>query len=98
MTQVRIYLPAKTAAQSGPANARRWILEFEPEAAKRIDPLMGWTGSPDTRQQVRLGFPEMEDAIAYAERNGLVYEVAPPQARRMITKNYADKYAYDKVG
>ncbi len=54
MTEVRIYQPAKTAMQSGLANTRKWVLEFEPGAAKSIDPLMGWTGSADTREQLKI--------------------------------------------
>ena len=49
--QVRIYKPAKTAMQSGQRNTKEWVLETEP-APKEIDPLMGWTSSRDTMQQV----------------------------------------------
>lgn len=98
MTQVRIFQPAKTAMQSGLGNSRKWIVEFEPEAGKRLDPLMGWTGSTDMRQQVMLRFDSKEEAVAYAERNGLAYTLAEPQVRRITAKNYADKFAYDKVG
>ena len=53
--KVRIYRPAKTAMQSGRGNTRRWLLEFEPGEARRVEPLMGWTSSGDTRRQVRIG-------------------------------------------
>lgn len=98
MTQVRIYRPARTATQSGTANTRRWLVEFEPTAAKRIDPLMGWTGASDTRQQLRLRFDSQEEAVAYAERNGFGFTVEQPHPRRVVHKNYADKFAWDKVG
>ncbi|MFP6741862.1 MAG: NADH dehydrogenase ubiquinone Fe-S protein 4, partial [Alphaproteobacteria bacterium] len=29
---VRIYRPAKSPMQSGTANAKRWVMEFEPTA------------------------------------------------------------------
>ena len=35
----RIYQPAKTAMQSGCANTRDWLLEFEPETRKSAEPL-----------------------------------------------------------
>ena len=38
----RIYSPAKTAMQSGKAQTGHWVLEFDPEKPKRIDPLMGY--------------------------------------------------------
>jgi len=52
----RIFRPAKTAMQSGKANARDWVLEFEPAAARKLEPLMGWTSSTDMNGQVRLAF------------------------------------------
>ena len=65
--QVRIYKPAKTAMQSGQRNTKEWLLESEP-TPKEIDPLMGWTSSRDTMQQVKLYFATLEEAKAYAEK------------------------------
>src|SRR5205823_3763869 len=70
-----IYKPAKSAMTSGRAGARRWLLEFEPQSPPFIEPLMGWTGSTDPLQQVRLTFPSREAAVAYAQRQGVDYEV-----------------------
>src|SRR3954469_11801638 len=70
-----IYRPAKSAMTSGGAGTRRWILEFEPQSAPFIEPLMGWTGSTDPMAQVRLAFPTREAAVVYAQRQGLDYEV-----------------------
>ena len=78
--QVRIYKPAKTAMQSGQRNTKEWVLETEP-APKEIDPLMGWTSSRDTMQQVKLQFLTLEEAKAYAEKNGWRYTVELPNAR-----------------
>ena len=52
----RIYRPARTAMSSGRAKTHRWVLEFEPERPKEIEPLMGYTSSEDMRSQVRLEF------------------------------------------
>src|SRR5260221_4909065 len=52
----RIYKPAKTAMQSGTAKTKEWVLDFEPEQAREIEPLMGWTSSADMGQQIRLRF------------------------------------------
>ena len=38
----RITKPAKTAMQSGEARTAEWLLEMQPNAARAIDPLMGW--------------------------------------------------------
>ena len=75
--QVRIYKPAKTAMQSGQRNTKEWVLETEP-APKEIDPLMGWTSSRDTMQQVKLYFATLEEATAYAKKEGWGYTVELP--------------------
>ena len=73
----RIYRPARSAMQSGKGKSKSWLLEFEPDVPRTADPLMGWTSSGDTRQQLRLGFDTKELAIAYATKNGIAYVVAP---------------------
>ena len=92
----RIYQPAKTAMQSGIGNTKAWVLDFEPEEPRTVEPLMGWTSSTDMRQQVRLHFPSKEEAIAYCERNGIAYqlfEAKPPPRHGMA---YADNFAFKR--
>lgn len=97
MNRARIYLPSKTAMQSGWAKTHRWVLEFEPAMAKRIDPLMGWTGSGDTLgTQVRLEFDIRDDAVAYAERHGIPYDLEIPTEHRRRPKAYADNFRFDR--
>lgn len=97
MQKVRIYRPAKNAMQSGRGNAKQWVVEFEP-AAKEIDPLMGWIGSRDTRNQLRLRFASKDEAVAYAEREGLAFSVYDELPRRpMRPKSYAENFRFDKV-
>ncbi len=95
MTEARIYRPAQTAMQSGHANTRKWVLEFEPRAAKIIDPLMGWTGSADTREQVHMTFDSKDEAVAFARNNGFTFRVEEPKTRRIRPKKYADNFRYD---
>ena len=92
----RIYRPSKTAMQSGRANTKRWVLEFEPELARKIEPLMGWTSSSDMRGQVRLTFDTREEAIAYAKANDIPHQVVEAKERRRKTKSYAENFAYDR--
>ena len=98
VSKVRIYQPAKTAMQSGRAKSRQWILEFEPGAAQRPDALMGWLGHGDTSGQVRLRFSTEQEAVAYAERAGLDYEVAAPRQRKSRPKTYADNFRFGREG
>ncbi|MBT3812515.1 MAG: ETC complex I subunit [Gammaproteobacteria bacterium] len=95
--EARIYQPAKNALQSGQANTRRWIVEYEPEQAKQNDALMGWVGSGDMRGQVKLKFQSKEEAIAYAERNGIPYDVREPKKRQQRPKAYADNFRFDRI-
>jgi len=94
---VRIYRPAKSAMQSGTAASRQWVLEYESESPKAIDPLMGWIGSADMMGQVKLCFATREAALAYAKRQGLEARIEEPRSRAPIIKNYADNFRYDKV-
>ncbi|WP_375567787.1 ETC complex I subunit [Oceaniradius stylonematis] len=87
-----MYRPAASPMQSGRANTRRWVLEFEPQAPLFIEPLMGWTGSTDPWRQVRLSFPDKESAVRFAERQGYAYTVSEPGERRMQAKSYADNF------
>jgi hypothetical protein len=92
----RIYKPAKTAMQSGTANTKEWVLDYEPEQPRQIEPLMGWTASGDMRQQVRLRFDTPDEAIAYCERHGIPYEVAGVKARARHGLSYADNFAFKR--
>lgn len=94
----RIYKPAKTAMQSGQAQTKEWVLEHEPASARRIDPLMGWTSSADTATQVRLFFDSKEEAVAYAQRNGIAYTVSDPKLRKQIKKSYAENFKFGRIG
>jgi hypothetical protein len=94
----RIYRPARTAMQSGDAKSRVWTLEFEPEAPREAEPLMGWTSSGDMRQQVRLTFPTKEDAIAYAKQNGIPYRLQEPNPRKPTKKAYSDNFKFGRIG
>ncbi len=96
--QVRIYRSPKTAMQSGRANTKRWVLEYEPQRGREVEPLMGWVSSADTRQQVRMFFETEAEAVAYAERKGYMYNVERPRERDVRPKAYADNFAYTRVG
>ncbi len=92
----RIFSPAKTAMQSGTAKTGYWVLEFEPEQPRKIDPLMGYTTSGDMKSQIRLTFETKEEAIAYAEREGLAYCVQEPNQPKRRQISYSDNFRYDR--
>lgn len=96
----RIHRPTPSPTQSGPGPAKPWVLEFERETPRELDPLMGWTGSSDVKAQITLRFATKEEAIAYAERNFLVYRVEEPKptasSRRILS--YSDNFKTSRIG
>jgi hypothetical protein len=97
MTTARIYKPARTAMQSGNARTREWVVDFEATEPKEVEPLMGWTSSGDTREQIRLFFITREEAIAYCQQHGIAYRISEPKPvkRRIIA--YADNFAFSRL-
>jgi hypothetical protein len=92
----RIYKPARSAMQSGRANTKEWVLDYEPEQPRNIEPLMGWTSSGDMKQEVHLSFDTKEEAIAFCERESIPYQVFennPPVRQHM---SYSDNFAYPR--
>jgi hypothetical protein len=94
----RIYKPARNAMQSGNAKTKDWVLDYEPAQPSTIEPLMGWTSSGDTKQQLRLSFDTKEEAIAYCEREGIAYEVFETRRRERPRLSYSDNFAYGRRG
>ena len=62
----RIYKPSRNAMQSGKGKSQDWVLEFEQASPRAADPLMGWTSTEDTTTQVKLKFPTLAAAHAFA--------------------------------
>jgi len=94
----RIYKPARTAMQSGQAKTREWVLDYEPEEPRVVESLMGWTSSGDMKSQLRLQFSTKDEAVAYAERHGIPYQVqeGKPAPRRGLS--YADNFSFGRRG
>jgi len=82
--------------QSGTARTREWVLDYEPEQPREVEPLMGWTSSGDMRQQVALRFDSAEEAVAYCQRQGIAFQLSEskPAARRTIA--YSDNFAFKR--
>ena len=85
---------------SGTAKTKHWVLEFAPESARAIDPLMGWTSSSDTQSQVRLMFETKEEALDYAREHGIDALVFEPKTRKpnIRPRGYGENFATDRRG
>ncbi len=90
--QVSIYQPTKTTMQSGVHNCKHWLLKFNHDGSREIEPIMGWTSSKDTLHEVKMKFPNKESAIDFAKQNNLNYEVIEPQLKKFVKRTYADNF------
>ena len=82
--------------QSGKAKTGNWVLEYEPEQPRKIDPLMGYTRSGDMKSQIKLVFDTQEEAVAYAEKHGIAFRVETPKETKRRQISYAENFRYDR--
>lgn len=67
-------------------------MEFESARPRRPDPLTGWPGGAETQEQVRLTFPTLEAARAYAAKAGLEPHIVPASEPALKLQAYADNF------
>ena len=94
MKKAKIYIPTKTAMQSGKGKSKNWLLKFETRH-EVTNPLMGWESSDDTMGEVTLEFSSKDQAIQYAKNNNINYELVEPKKADYIIKSYADNFLKD---
>ena len=94
MKKAKIYIPAKTAMQSGRGKLKNWVLEFITKDPS-INPLMGWETSSDTLEEVILKFPSKEKAVEYEKKNNISYNIVEPNKKKFVIKSYADNFLKD---
>ena len=94
----RIYKPSKSANQSGLARTKQWLLVFEQDNPREIEPLMGWTSlrrhpstaAPLVRYEGRSG--------SLCQREGIAYRVEEPKEVKRRTISYSDNFKFNRVG
>ena len=91
MKKAKIYKPTKSAMQSGTKKYDKWILEFITKD-NDINPLMGWESSSDTLSEINLEFNSKDDAVNYAKKNSINFEVIEPKVRKVVKKSYSDNF------
>ena len=91
MKKAKIYIPSKTATQSGLGKEDKWILEFDTKDTT-TNPLMGWESSSDTLGEIKMEFTTKEKAIEYAKNNNIIYKVIEPNKKRFVIKSYAENF------
>ena len=53
---------------------------------------MGWESSTNTLSEINLEFSTKDEAIKYAKKNNIIFEVIEPKSRKIIKKSYADNF------
>ena len=91
MKKAKIYIPTRTAMQSGLAKTNKWIIEFKTKDSS-TEHLMGWESSTDTLSELKLEFSTKDLAIEYAKKNKIDFELIEPQKRKIVKKSYADNF------
>ena len=91
MKKAYIYKPAKTSMQSGKAKTKKWLLKFD-DGRGGINPLMGWESSSNTLLELNLEFQSKDDAVRYAKKNNIDYELIEAKKKKIIKKSYADNF------
>ncbi len=94
MKKAKIYIPTKTAMQSGRGKTKKWLLEFETRDPK-TNTLMGWESSDDTLNEIKLEFSTKEKAIEYAKNNDIKYKLIEPKIKKFVLKSYEDNFIKD---
>ena len=91
MRKAKIYIPNKSPMQSGLGKTDKWILEYETNDPTS-NPLMGWESSNDTLTELKLEFSSKENALNYAKKMKIDYEIIEPKKRKIVKKSYADNF------
>jgi|TARA_B100000214_G_C23705006_1_gene507037 hypothetical protein len=94
MKKAKIFIPSKTAMQSGRGKTKKWILKFDSKDTV-TNPLMGWESIDDTMGEVTLEFSTKNKAVEYAKKNNIKYEVIEPKKSDFIIKSYSDNFLKD---
>ena len=77
--------------QSGLRNTKNWLLEFD-TLNTGINPLMGWETSNDTMSEIKLEFTSKEEALNYATKNNIDFNLVETEGPKIIKKSYTDNF------
>jgi hypothetical protein len=97
MALARIYRPSKTAMQSGRAQTRNWLLEYEPATRRDPDPLMGWSSARDTLNEVGCTSRHSTRRSPSPTKHGLDLRDHRAARAHDKPKSYADNFRYDRI-
>ncbi|KAH9281311.1 NADH dehydrogenase [ubiquinone] iron-sulfur protein 4, mitochondrial [Echinococcus granulosus] len=92
---VRIYMPSKSATQSGTFGCNKWRIEVD-NLGRWENPLMGWASTGDPLSNFSMDFHDVESAIAYCKSQCWNYFIENPKKTTVKPKSYAANFSWDK--
>lgn len=92
----KIFRSEASAMTSGRANEDKWCLEYVSTERSVIDPLTGNTRNSDTREQLKMRFDTLEDAVAYAKANNIPHRVIDRPKAKRIPRSYSENFDFDR--
>ena len=91
-----IYKNKKSPTQSGFKRDNYWLLEDTNCISYSEDDLTGWKGEELTNK-VRLKFETKKEAIYYASKHMLDYDIEEEAEKIIKEKSYADNFKYKRI-
>ena len=91
--KVKIFKKQPSPTQSGNKNMPWIIKPISEDKYRKIDDVMGWTSSSESKMQLNLEFDNLELAEEYAKNNGWSYIIsAQTSSKKIVKKSYADNF------
>ena len=91
-----IYKNKKSPTQSGRLHKEFWLLEQINTKGFKTDLLTGWK-TTETNLTKKMKFSNKEEAVSYAKKNNLDYEILKEVNKEIDNKSYADNFKYKRV-
>ena len=91
-----IYKNKKSPTQSGDKIEKYWILESLSHRKFVEDPLTGWKGAT-TNNQLKLRFNDKKEAIDYATKHQLNFEIVEESIKKFKQRSYADNFKFKRI-
>ena len=91
-----IYKNKRSPTQSGKFHKDFWVLEHINEKSFKTDLLTGWK-TIETNLTKKMKFLNKEEAVSYAKKNNLDFEILKELNKEFSNKSYADNYKFKRI-
>ena len=91
-----IYKNKKSPTQSGRLHKEFWFLEQINTKGFKTDLLTGWK-TTETNLTKKMKFSNKEEAVSYAKKNNLDFEILKEENKEISNKSYADNFKFKRI-